>query len=398
MRVSSQSVVNNSITTLQRLAASLAAKQEQIATGRRIQRPSDDPVGSAQALDLRQSIASLDQYARNANIAENRLRLEEDVLATAGDVIQRVRELSLQAANATQTDETRATIAVELRQRLDELLSLANTRDAEGEYIFSGFQTSTAPFARSGGRYVYNGDSGQRLVSLSDSRQIAESDPGVDVFGRVREGNGRFSVAPAAGNAGTGVADESSVVDPAAYNYDTYRIRFTAPGAYDVLDDSGTTVTSGTFASGDTISFNGVQVALSGVPAAGDEFSVSPSANTNVFAVIDGLASALEQGRSTPAAKAVLGNEINYAINGLDQAFTNVLETRTRVGSRLAAIETQVDSNESVKLLLQGTLSGIEDLDYAEAISELTQEAAALEAAQQSFVRIQGLSLFNYLP
>ena len=397
MRVSSQSVFNNSITTLQRLADSLATKQEQIANGRRIQRPSDDPVGSAQALDLRQSIASLDQSVRNANLAENRLRLEEDVLANAGEVIQRVRELSLQAANATQTNETRANIAVELRQRLDELLAFANTRDAEGEYIFSGFQTDTEPFSRSGGSFVYNGDSGQRLVGLGDSRQIAESDPGIDVFGRVREGNGRFVVAPAAANTGTAVADESSVTDAAAYDYDNYTIRFSAPGAYDVLDAGGALVTSGAFSGGDAIAFNGVQVTISGSPAAGDEFTLAPSANTNVFAVIDNLVTALELKRGTPADVAALGNEINAAINGLDQAFTNVLDTRTRVGSRLSVIESQRDGNENTKLILQDSLSRIEDLDYAEAISQLTQQAAALEAAQQSFVKIQGLSLFNYL-
>ena len=84
-------------------------------------------------------------------------------------------------------------------------------------------------------------------------------------------------------------------------------------------------------------------------------------------------------------------------MQALDQALGNVLEVRTRVGSRLAAIESQGESNSAFALTVQSTLSAMEDLDYAEALSRLSMEMTALEAAQQSFVRTRSLILFDFL-
>ncbi|MEO0574595.1 MAG: flagellar hook-associated protein FlgL [Pseudomonadota bacterium] len=397
MRVSTQAFFNNSIANLQRLQTGLTDIQEQIATGRRIQRPSDDPVAAARLLDYRQSVETIDQYQRNTSLAESRLQLEEQTLTNYTNLLQRARELTLQAANATQDQQTRGFIAEELRQSVLEALSLANTRDATDEYLFSGFQTGTQPYTRSGDTFTYNGDQGQRVVQVSASRQLADSDPGDAIFGRIREGNGQLLATSDAANTGTGVILNDSASDVPGYAYERYAISFTATDAYEVRDDGGVLVTSGSYTDGDSITFNGISVSIEGAPAIGDNFAVDPSPNTDVFSALTNLAIALENGTDNPASRATTDNSINRGLNALDQSIDKVLTARTAIGARLSVAETQLDINAGTKLVLQSSLADIEDLDYAAAISSLAQQSSALEAAQQSFIRVQSLSLFNFL-
>lgn len=397
MRISTQAFFENNITTLQRLQTSLNELQQQVATGRRIQRPSDDPVGSARALNLRASLDSIEQFQRNAGLAESRLRLEEDTLTGVTDLLQRTRELAVQAANGSQTNETRSFIAAELRQGLDQLLALANTRDASDEFLFGGYQTQTQPFTRTPNGFSYNGDQGQRLVSISRTRQIPDSDSGERVFSRIREGNGQILATLDAANTGTGVIYNNDAAGVAGYDFESYRITFTADDVYEVRDGGGGLVDTGAYQSGRSITFGGLDLRIEGVPATGDAFDINPSPNTVVFSIVDRLATALESSVNSESARAAQDAAINRGIEGLDQALTRILEVRTDVGSRLATIETQVDANAGAALVLQESVSDIEDLDYAAAISALTQQATALEAAQQSFLRVQGLSLFRLL-
>ncbi|MEO0347184.1 MAG: flagellar hook-associated protein FlgL [Pseudomonadota bacterium] len=397
MRVSTQAFFQNNVLTLQRLQRSLNDLQEQVATGRQIQRPSDDPVGSARALNLRESIDSVEQFQRNAGLAESRLRLEEETLTGVTELLQRARELALQAANATQTNESRDFVAAELRQGIDQLLALANTRDSSDDFLFAGYQTQTQPFTRTSAGFSYNGDQGQRFVSISRTRQIPDSDSGERVFGRIREGNGQVLTTPAAANTGTGTIFNNDVAGITGYNFEAYQVTFTAADAFEVRDGGGVLVSSGAFTPGDSITFGGLDVRIEGEPATGDVFDVGPSPNTDMFSIIDRLAAALETPVADEAQRAGQDAAINRGIEGLDQALARVLEVRTGVGSRLATIESQVDANAGASLVLQESLADIEDLDYAAAISALTQQATTLEAAQQSFLRIQNLSLFRLL-
>lgn len=396
MRVSTNGAYQRSLTMMQQLQSALSHTQLQIASGRRILTPSDDPIASARTLDLQESIARLDQFERNSDILGNRLSFEESALGNVNNALQRVRELAIQANNATQSNETRSLIAIEMREQLDSLMQLANQQDGSGRYLFAGNMDDTEPVSRNGNVFNYNGDQGQRMIQIGDARQIADGDPGSDVFFRVRNGNGSFAATAAPTNIGTGVLDGGSVTDQTLYNQDQFTIRFIDPNNYEVLDSGAAVVATGTFESGGTIAFSGIQLSIDGDPAAGDQFDVSPSANDNIFAMIDSLASAVELSVSDESSRAAMNNGINAGILAIDQAIGNVIDVRTRVGSRLAAIDGQNDANSSTILTLQETIADLQDLDYAEALSRLTLEASTLEAAQQSFIRTQNLSLFNY--
>ena len=135
------------------------------------------------------------------------------------------------------------------------------------------------------------------------------------------------------------------------------------------------------------MAFRGIEFALTGQPAVGDEFIVAPSSFQDMFSIVESLASAIEQPVYDDSSRTLVTNQVNAGILGIDQALTKTLDVRTQVGSRLAAIENQIDTNGAYELTYQETLASIEDLDYAEALSHLSLVATTLEAAQQSFVR-----------
>ncbi len=397
MRVSTRGAFLQGLDAMQRLQQALDRTQRQISSGRRILTPSDDPIAASRALELREAIARLGQFDRNGNIATNRLAQEEQALGSVNNVLQRVRELALQANNATQSDESRALIAVEMRQRLDQLVQLANQQDGDGNYLFSGNLSDTQPVTRTGSTFGYNGDDGRRFIQIGEGRVVADGDPGSAVFFAIRDGNGVFSSTASATNTGTGVVGAGSQADPTAWVADQYTVRFITPGNYEVLDSAAAVVVSGSYQPGDTVAFNGIEFSISGQPAAGDEFTIAPSRNQDMFSSVERMIAALESGAGDDTSRAALNNRINSELQNIDQAIGNVLGVRTEVGARLASIESQLDSNGGFALTHRETLASIEDLDYAEALSRMSLEITTLEAAQQTFIRTQGLSLFNYL-
>ncbi len=380
-----------------RTQAELARVQEQIATGQRFSRAAQDPAAATQALSIDGLLSDYERYGRNAVLAGNRLALEETALAGAGDLLQRVRELVVQAANGPLNAENRRMVVAEVRARIEELVATANTRDAGGEYIFGGTATRTQPFVRAAGSVVYQGDQGRRLVQVAADQFVADGDSGAAVFELVRNGNGIFTVAAAAGNAGTGLVGERTLVDPALYDGGAYTVTFTAANAWEARDAGGALVASGAIAPGDAIAFRGLSFDMGGNPAAGDSFAVEPSRNQSVFLTLERLVATLERPDGTASDRASLSNELATALVDIDQALGNLLEVRAGVGSRLSALESRQSQLEGAGVELKRALSGLRDTDYAEAITRLQQQLNVLQAAQQSFARVQGLSLFDYL-
>jgi len=300
MRLSTSQIYQQGVNSMLNKQSELAKTQLQMATGKQILAPSDDPAAATRILDLNQAIDENTQFQRNADYATTRLSLEETVLTDVGNILQRIRELSVRANNASLSAGDRQAIAKEVRINLDGLVQLANSEDADGEYLFSGYKTGTQPFSDNGtGNFSYAGDQGQRSLQIGSNRQVVVGDSGTDIFMKIDDGAG-----------GT-----SSMFE-AVYDF------------------------------------------------AVDLESNSPSTST---------------------------------LTRLDSAIDSVLNTRSSIGARMNTIEGQKNANDSFSLLLQENRSKLEDLDYAEAVSRFEQQLLALQASQQSFVKIQGLSLFNYL-
>jgi flagellar hook-associated protein 3 FlgL len=188
----------------------------------------------------------------------------------------------------------------------------------------------------------------------------------------------------------------TTVSNPALYDGGTYSITFAAAGAYQVTEGA-TVVTSGSYTDGGTIAFNGVQVTLSGQPASGDQFSLAPSTNQSVFTTVRNLVSALQTGVTSAASSTALNNSINAAINNIDQALTQSSNVRATVGGRLNSITTQQSVATASQTQLQQSISTLQSLDFAKAITTLDQQNTTLSAALQAFTLTQGLSLFKFL-
>lgn len=396
MRISSSYYQSQWLAAIQRQQVELGVTQGQINTGRRIATAADDPAGAAHSVLLQRGIDDLANFQANAETARRRLSLAENSLSQATDVVSRLRELSLQAINATQTVDSRRAIAVEARELRNSLVSIGNAQDGEGRYLYAGNKVQTQPFVETG-NISYQGDDGTRFQRISDDRGVQENDAGSDVFMRIRDGNGTFTMHAGLSNGGTAIWQAAGVTDPSAWVADDYAINFTAADAWEVRDSGGALVASGAYVGGEAIAFRGISVRLQGVPEAGDAFEVRGSRFGSVFDMVDGFIAALDIDTTNPAGKAELVNRLGTTLQDLDQALGHFSDVRSQIGARLSTIERQIDNNADTGLELTRTLSGIRDLDYAEAVSRLNQQYVALQAAQQSLARVGQLSLFDYL-
>ncbi len=402
MRVSTIGMAQASLNTMLTQQANLSKTQLQIASGNRMLAPADDPYSAANALNMEERISITEQYEENVILAKNRLNLEEGILANVTLVAQRLNELIVQGKNDSLTKENRQTIAAEVNQMRDQLLSLANTSDSNGEYLFAGYKGSSKPFTPDGaGNFIYGGDSGQRRIRIGPATSLPVGDSGNEVFREIRTGNGTFRASENAANTGTGVIFSNTVVG--TYIPDNYNITFTSPAIagnppdYTVTDSGGGVVTSGTYANDSAISFNGHQITIKGTPQPGDRFLTEPSPNQDLFKTVQDFADALVVDTSTPTAKAMYHNALTRVSENLNSAMDNIFEIRSKVGARLNSIDKQEMINETFMLQMKTSLSAIKDLDYAEAITTLNLQMTGLQAAQQSYTKIQSLSLFNYL-
>lgn len=403
MRISTSQIYDAGSRNLMSSQSGLYKLQNQLSTGKKFLSAQDDPVAAAQVLLASQSLAVNSQYADNQANALSQLSYEESQLQAVVSAIQDARELVVSAGNGSYTDDAREKIADELESKFDLLLGLANSTDANGYYLFSGYQGNTRPFETAAdGSIYYTGDNGQRLLQVGSTRQVALSDSGYDIFQKIKTGNGTFSTT-AGTNAGSGVIGGGSVVDISQWltNAQDYSVEFVSDTQFEILDASGTALSGGPFGytSGTAITdIPGISFSISGSPQAGDTFAVEPSRNQDIFTTLQNLVETLRTDISGDAAAgAALRNTLNAEMQNIDQALQNVVMVRSSAGARMSEMESLQSISSSLDLQFEARISDLQDIDYADVISRYLQQNKQLEAAQSSFAKISGLSLFNYL-
>ena len=186
MKVSTSQIFERATTQMSKQQAKVADMQTQLATGKQIVRPSDNPEQGALIQRLSTALNRQDVYAGNLETINNRLNAEESALTSSENIMQRVRELAVQAINASLSASDRSIIATEVSALRNELVSLANSQDVSGNYVFSGAMTQTQPFAENAeGEISYRGDQTRTMVDVSDQRQLLLNRPGNEVFASV---------------------------------------------------------------------------------------------------------------------------------------------------------------------------------------------------------------------
>lgn len=397
MRISTNSIFDQNLASILNQQANVAKTQQQVSTGERFSVPSEDPSGAVQALNIQREQGLAEQYQKNAERATTRLEIEDANLESAVDILQRVRELAVQGLNDSNTADDRKAIASEINQLNEQLFSLANTRDSNGDYLFSGYANSTQPYETILGEY--QGDEGQRNFKVGAGVFVETNDAGNTIFEAPLV---TTDITPAAGNTGNGeieiinAANVDDTFGDLTFSYDA------GTGEYTVSDPDGNSA-SFEYEPGMRVELDelnpdlpGLELELTGTPDDGDQTVVSRGVTDNaqpLFQTIRSFAEGLENNSVGPNDSPNNGDFLTNISSVMD----NIVDKRAEIGGRLNAIDEASAINDELAFNMEKSLSDIKDLDYAEAISRLTRELTGLEAAQQTFGRVQSLSLFNFI-
>lgn len=313
MRIATSTAYSQSVAAMNTQNYKLNKTRLQLSTGQRIITPADDPAAAARVLGLNQAQSRTEQFQDNISVLKSSLQVEETALDGIVNILQRVRELSLQGNNDTYDAEQRNAIALEIEQHFEAITGLANSSDGNGEFLFSGFNSRNQPFVYNSSTETveYEGDQGQKLIQISATRQVASGDNGFDAFMNIKN------------------------------------------------TDNGD---------------------------AADNYPMS------VFSIVKELQTTLENGNAPD-----FHDSMSRIMVNIDAALGQIVDLQSGIGARINATDSQENVNADYLVQLASTLSDTQDLDYTEAISRLEQEQLGLQASQQAFMEIQGLSLFNYL-
>ncbi|ATJ84678.1 flagellar hook-associated protein FlgL [Halomonas beimenensis] len=412
MRISTVTMFEQSVTSLNRQQGDFLKVSEQIASGRRVVNPSDDPQAASRAVGVDQARAVTQQFADSRVSARNSLSQAESVLNSVSDAVTRAKTLMVQASSDTLSDVDRESVASELRGVYEALLGQANATDGNGRYLFGGYQDSSAPFVKdAAGEVQYVGDTNVRRQRIDASRLMDVSDHGEAIFQSVPSGAGYVTEADAA-NAGSVTFKGPEVIDSGDAGYgERYRVSFDEDAAGDptfsveVYDEAGgtwnaTALTEEAYNPEVTVvSVGGLKLTLEGEPAVGDSITMGPAdeMNTDLFRTFEKAIAALETPNATESDRASQRNTLSSVMRELDNGLDNVLTVRASMGARLNELDV-VDSVGGNRLLnYEQTLSDLVDLDYAEAISEYSLRQVGMQAAQKTFADMKGMSLFQFL-
>ena len=306
MKISTQLMFQRGSSQMSTVQSKLTQTQAQLAQGKQVINASDAPDQAATIQRLKSILNRQESYQSSLNTVKNRLQGEESTLQSVSDLLVRAKEVAVQGANDTLNPGDRKGLATEMKALRDQMLSLANTKDSNDNFLFAGSRVKQKAFAEnSSGVPVYRGDQTRMNVRVGEQRSIPINRTGTGAFVSVNR-----------------------------------------------TDTDGTAIGVG------------------------------------FFKVMDDLIAGLNNSK---------GADVSRGVGELDNLQLGVSLARAEVGTNLNVVDQQTSVIEDMTLNLKTTLSSIEDLDYASAITKMNQQMLSLEAAQSSFAKVSKLSLFNFI-
>ena len=417
MRISTSEFLLGSLNTMLTQETTVNQLNEEISSGQSLTDPTTNPAGAGLVLNLSDEINHLTFDNNNANAATQSIQSGISVLQQVTTVLNQVRQTAAQAANGTTTAADRTSFVNVVQDALQELVQLANTQGADGSYLFSGSKAATTPFSQlSNGQVIYDGDGGRNQVEIAPNLDVPVSLSGQSIFMDIPNGNGSFSVAASGSNTGGAVAIPASVTSASQVAAERlagsqYEVSFAGSGSsltYSVSSGTGApgsagfaassgVVASGAFTAGSDVQFAGMDVQFQGAPAAGDAFTIAPSQNTSIFATVQTLVSALEIPQSGPGQSALAQQKIQSVLGNLDQGQTSILLAQASFGANLSEVQTVQGQNTTLSTNAKTQLSATQSADLPQVMANYSEGVTALQAAQEAFARIQGLTLFSVI-
>ena len=396
MRLSTANSYNSSLQALMDRQSTMSSTQQQMTTGKRVNIASDDPSAAARAERALASQNRSDATQKAVDASKNAMTLSESALGTAGSLLQSARETLVQAGDAGLTDADRTSLAEQLQQLRSQLLSVANSTDGGGSYLFGGQGAKQSPFVETTSGVQYRGVAGAVQAASADALTL--NTDGNSTWMQNRTGNGVFKTSAVTNN-GSAWIDSGQVTDPSAVTGSTYSIQFSVSGGattYTVLKDgNATALTNQPFRSGTAVDIDGMSATITGAPANGDVFQMAPS--TPTLTAFDALDKAISDLKTTGRSGGAVAQANNENLAALDQAIGGITASRSNMGTQLSRISDVTDRIADQKLASTTAQSNAVDLDMTQAISDFSNQQTGYDAALKAYSMVQKLSLFNYI-
>lgn len=398
MRIATASRYDATVDSLQRRQAALTDSQDQMSSGKRVNKPSDDPTAASRAERAHIMQQRIEAQRRAIQYSGNAMRLAESALGQAGDVLQSARETLVNAGNGSYNATERDSLAKHLKQLRGQLLAQANQADGNGGYTFGGQGAQNEPFLDQISGVAFAGTGGQ--VQLSTTEEMPGAVDGKAIWLGASTGNGSYVTGAAAANTGAGWIDSGGVTDPSALTGADYSVVFADSGGgvmtYSVLNNGAPTAIAGqAYSSSAPITVDGMTFRITGKPADGDTFTITPSqAGLDPFSVLDRAISVLD---NPSANSGQVSQAVSSGLRDLDSVMSHMQAARSEAGATLTRLDS-IDAREQDRdLWAKSVQSGAEDLDMVSAISDFKNKQSNYQAALQTYAMVQRMSLFDYL-
>jgi len=396
VRINTANQFERSVETLQQRQQALHTAQDRITSGKRVLRPSDDPAAAARAERALVQQYRVDADRRGLDASKQAMVQAESALGDAVGLMQRVRELVVQAGSPIYGETQRGAIVEELRVLRQQVIDIANRGDGAGGFLFAGQGAGAAPFLDGAQGVSYRGTPGEMGAA---GASLPLSVDGRATWMNSMSGNGVFVTAPVEGNGDGAWIDAGRVTDPAALTGTSYTIEFADGGGGTVwqIVPAPEDGPSGPqpFVSGQAIEFDGLAVRIHGKPEAGDRFTIDPAERElSLFDALDRTIAGLSQsGRSSVQ----VTQTVQTGLRDLDAVLGTLMTVRTRLGGALEQAEGLDGRLADERAAAQATRSAAEDVDLAEAVSDFQMRQTSYDAALKAYSMVQRLSLFEYI-
>nr|WP_136249983.1 flagellar hook-associated protein FlgL [Ningiella ruwaisensis] len=407
MRVTTNLIYDQNFRAINTSQGELSDLQSQLASGKRILRPSDDPVGATQVIRMTEELDKINQYERNIDLATSQLELQETSIRSINEVVNRARVLAIQSGNGIFAQADREAIAAEIDQIRNQVIDLMNTQNAAGDYIFAGYQSQKQAFefnpADAANPIKFVGDDGTNRIKVSDSVSIQSTVSGKTLFENV-SARLNYSVAPStSASINTfDIADQGAFDDFHKDNFDPvnaanneYRFTITAANQVTVSNvASGAVLDTISFNDSQPFTFQGIELNISGTVGNTVDISLNRPEKTNLAETLHRMSLAL---KDDSLSEGEFSKIISDTLVGIDNGLNQMSRENSAIGARLNIAESIRSSLLDAEVTHEQARSAIQDVDYAKASSDFARQETALEAAFASFPRIANLSLFNYI-
>jgi flagellar hook-associated protein 3 FlgL len=417
-RLGSANAYDNTVANLTTRQNNLSNLQEVMSSGKKINRPSDDPTGAAQAERALNRLARIATDQRALDAQRNSISSAESTLATVTDTLQQFRDLVVNAGSGSYSSADRKTITNQLIGLRDNLLTLANTQDSNGQPLFAALGSALKPFvapAASGLDYTFSGLPGSSAAGTYAIPGALDGDSAF-MLQPSRDAGFNVTVAGAApsSNLTTGpiTMSNSALVDGSSFSINvtgfaagnvSYDITRTLPATVPptvplpapvTTAGTATWTKSGGFTVTDVPAGNGMpglSLNVTGTPTVGDTLSVTP--NSSMFSTLDHAITDITAATSSAAAN----QAVTQALHNIDLSLARVSAIRGQAGDLLNRADSITSTNDKRSIEQEANRSTAEDVDMIKAVSDFQKQQTGYSAALQSYAQIQKLSLFNFI-